>query len=75
MGINKQDDIVIIDDSEEIKDVDDVIENETIDVEEEVIVKRESVADIRREMRNARNQELKVIITVIDIGIFFNCIF
>ena len=74
MGINKQDDIVIIDDSEEIKD-DDVIENETIDVEEEVIVKRESVADIRREMRNARNQELKVIITVIDIGIFFNCIF
>ena len=75
MGINKQDDIVIIDDSEEIKDVDDIIENETIDVEEEVIVKRESVADIRREMRNARNQELKVIITVIDIGIFFNCIF
>ena len=56
MGI-KQDDNVIIDDSEDIEaHVEDDI------IEEEVIVKKETIADIRREMRDARNQELKVII-------------
>jgi len=56
MGI-KQDDNVIIDDSE---DIEAHVEDEII--EEEVIVKKETIADIRREMRDARNQELKVII-------------